>query len=83
MSAKALIANITSGKGADGRVTALRNASELLQGHLTVEEFDATVAFIEKAQQDESINARRREFNDEYLKTVKALHNLEFANINA
>lgn len=76
MSAKAIIANLTSGKGADGRVTALRNISELLEGHLSAEAFDATVSFITKAQEDESIPARRRAFNEEYLKTVHALKSL-------
>ena len=70
--------NVISAIGADGegKMTAVRNVSDLLVGNLDPAEFDKITELVRNAQANETLSPRRQAFNDSYLKTLEALTQL-------
>lgn len=77
LSAKNVIDEINADRDRAGRVTAIRNVSDLLLGHMSVEEFDNVLEVVKEAYAvNDTLPEARQIFNSDYLRTIDSLINL-------
>jgi hypothetical protein len=78
LTAESVITNLTDGTGGEGQMTAIRNISDLLHGHMNKEEFDKITEIVKDALSLENLSPRRKVFNESYLNAIHVLSNLSF-----